>query len=277
MKNKSYILPLLLSSVVASISAHAADQYESCNAILAGGVFDNYEQTLNFESKIALKKWVCSSEYSKGDAGGNLSLDVIGIFSFGGGGGNVKEWKKEHCSQDDRSYEDSKASHVLIQKASDTIVNAWSQCMQNKNNNTLSCYAKETHDSLLMKIDVKYGSGNVVNTDIVGTNMTAVNRVPDELWPGEANIRYTINNKSQEAYFDLNGNTDYKNVSCSYTVPKKATIDAGACEVFRQQSLSQGKISAYDYNYLRDYDLVPLFSSNHGGLIGNYSCSLFTN
>ncbi|KZN34895.1 hypothetical protein [Pseudoalteromonas luteoviolacea] len=277
MKNKRYLIPLVFSSIAASASAVAVDQYESCNAILAGGVLDTYEQTMNFESKIALKKWVCSSEFSSGSSGGDLALDVIGIFSIGGGGGNVKEWKREHCSQDDQSYEGSKSSHVLIQKANDTIVNAWSQCMQNKNRNNLSCYAKETHDSLLMSIDLKYGIGNIVNTDIVGTNMTAKNRVPDEFRPGITNIRYTIDNKHQEAYFDLNGHADYINVSCSYTVPKKATIDANQCEVFRQQSLQKGKISAYDYTYLRDTNQVPLFSSNHGGLIGYYPCSLFTN
>ncbi|WP_252371730.1 hypothetical protein [Pseudoalteromonas sp. S558] len=270
---KIYLLPFLFTSLVAS----AADSYESCNAVLAGGVLDTYESTMNFESKIALKKWVCSSEFSSGNSGGNLALDVIGIFSIGGGGGNVKEWKKEHCSEDDSSYEGSKSSHVLIQKANENIVNAWSQCMQGKNRGNMSCYAKETYDSLLMSIDLKYGIGDVVNTDIVGTNMAAVNRVPEQFRPGITNIRYTIENDNQEAYFDLNGNADYINVSCSYTVPKKATIEASACEVFRQQSLQQGKITAYDYNYLADNNQVPLFSSNNGNLIGYYPCSLFTN
>ncbi|KZN34892.1 hypothetical protein [Pseudoalteromonas luteoviolacea] len=48
-----------------------------------------------------------------------------------------------------------------------------------------------------------------------------------------------------------------------------------ACEEYRLMSLTQGRITAYDYEYLKATNQVPLFSSQTGRLIGYYACEKF--
>ncbi|MBU2713981.1 hypothetical protein [Zooshikella harenae] len=261
-------LPLMVS---------AADYYEYCNQILVDGTLQTYESTSNYEAKIALKKWLCSHESSSGGGGGGLELDVIGIFTIGGSGQSANQWKKENCSGTDYNYEGSKSSHVLIQHSSDSVINAWSQCIKDIRPEKLACYAKETESSLLMTVELGYGIGNIENAEVVGTNLNPLTSVPNRFRPGKKNLRYRINNPRYESYFDLNGEADYLDVSCSYTIPSKPVSEDGdkGCEVFRLQSLSKGKISAYEYQYLREMNQVPLFSNKNGELIGYYSCSEF--
>lgn len=259
------------------LMAMASDYYEHCNQILVNGTLETYKSTSNYNAKLALKKWLCSHESGSNGGGGNLELNVLDIFSLGGGGQSAKQWKREHCSGTDYDYEQSKSSHILIQHTSDSIVNAWSQCIRDIRPEKLACYAKETKDSLLMSIELGYGIGNIENAEVVGTNLKAITREPTRLRPGKKNLRYKINNKNYEAYFDLNGSADYIDVSCSYTIPPKPVSEDGdkGCEVFRLQSLSAGKITAYEYEYLREVNQVPLFSSRSGDLIGYYNCSEF--
>ncbi|WP_157368898.1 hypothetical protein [Algicola sagamiensis] len=272
---------LMLLATTSCLSAPAiaadTDPYEYCNDILAQGVFDNYNRTMNFNSKVALKKWLCSSDESSSNAGGNLKFSVMKIFSLGGGGGNVKSWKRQHCEGSDYEYEGSGSSHVLIQQANDTIVNAWSSCMKEVKRDNLVCYAKETDDSLLMTVDLEYGIGNIENVEINSTNLTALTSEPTRIRPGEKRIRYQKDNERREGYFDLNGEADYIDVSCSYTIPKKpvAENNEGACEVFRLQALSDGMISPRDYQHYRDNAMVPLFDNRTGHLAGYYRCSRF--
>ncbi|MDE1462012.1 hypothetical protein [Spartinivicinus poritis] len=257
--------------------ASAADYYEYCNQILVNGTLQTYQSTSNYEAKIALKKWLCSHESSSSGGGGGLELNVIDIFSLGGGGQSAKQWKKEHCSGTDYDYEGSKSSHILIQHSNDSVVNAWSQCIKDIRPEKLACYAKETENSLLMTVELGYGIGNVEKAEVVGTNLNPLTSIPNRFRPGKKNLRYKIENPRYEAYFDLNGEADYIDVSCSYTIPSKPVSEDGneGCEVFRLQSLSKGKITGYEYEYLREMNQVPLFSSNNGELIGYYSCSEF--
>ncbi|MBQ4811728.1 hypothetical protein A7985_13290 [Pseudoalteromonas luteoviolacea] len=45
------------------------------------------------------------------------------------------------------------------------------------------------------------------------------------------------------------------------------------CEDFRLQSFIENRITAYDYEYLKATEQVPLFSSRTHKMIGYYSCS----
>ena len=274
MKLKHSICAMMLFTPVA---ATASNYYEACNDVLVDGVLQTYEATNSYEAKIALKKWLCSHESSSSGGGGGLQLDVIGIFNFGGNGGGAKEWKKEHCHGSDYNYEGSKASHVLIQHANTSVVNAWSQCIKDIRPEQLACYAEQTNDSLLMKVDLQHGVGNVKNVDVTATNMTALTNIPNKFRPGQTHMRFQLNNTNQEAYFDMNGNTKYRNVACSYTIPLKPVSEDGdlGCEDLRNQAYENGKITLFDYYYLRDHNEIPLFSSKDGSYIGRYSCDLF--
>lgn len=60
-----------------------------------------------------------------------------------------------------------------------------------------------------------------------------------------------MDDANAEAFFELSGDTNNENVSCAYHVPATTKIEVNACEVFRTQSLAQGKLSQRDYDYLK--------------------------
>ncbi|SMF69058.1 hypothetical protein [Pseudobacteriovorax antillogorgiicola] len=271
MKNKLIASAFLLCGAQAIASGY----YEACNQVLVNGVLEKYEVNRNFEDSIVLKKWLCSEDSGSNGGGGNLGLNVIDVLDFNAGGQSAKQWKRTNCRNTDYDYKGSKSSHILIQRASPEVVSAWAQCIKDIRPDNLVCYAKETDQSLHVVMDLQYGIGNIKNLDIVGTNLTLLNREPTELRPGETSMRYRKVDESRESFFDLNGEADYINVSCNYTVPPKPKNEGKSCEAFRLTTLSNGKISARTYEYLRAEDQVPLFSSRDGSLIGYYPCSVF--
>ncbi|KAF7764335.1 hypothetical protein PCIT_b0307 [Pseudoalteromonas citrea] len=275
MKNKLYILPFALTCATATIQASAAEQYESCNAILAHNALNVYENTMFFRTKIALKKWVCSSDFSSDDPARNLAKDAARIFSVDGHVGGLNNWKNENCSDDDKSYQGSQATHALIQSASASTVSAWSQCMQEVNDTPLTCHAEQAGNALVVNIDVKSLNGDLVDVTNYTTNLTPESDEPTIIKQGLTSIRYQINDKNTDSYFELNGNDDKGPVSCSYSLPSRPTIEREACEVFRKQSFIQDKISAREYEYMKEHDKVPLFDYLDGRLIGMFTCDGF--
>ncbi|NRD75319.1 hypothetical protein HQQ94_19240 [Shewanella sp. VB17] len=275
---KKLCLGLTLSAVSMASFANEGS-YGSCNGILADGAYDVYRNTQNLDTRIALKKWLCSSDEGSENGSGSASLNVFGLFKVGGGGGDVDTWKRQNCSGSDYDYSDSKSTHILMKTANPTIVDAWSDCMKSKPGGNLICYAKETDDSLLMrlKLDGNSGIGAVTVMDAVGTNLTALTTIPNTINTGTTGIRYTKNDQSREAYFDFNGHAEHLNVTCSYTIPKKPAFEGPQeCETFRLTVLSASKISARDYQYMHDTDTVPYFSPINGRYSGSYPCYLFT-
>ena len=267
-----------LTGLLATTGLAREGFYDHCNQVLVNGVLESYESDHEFEKKIALKKWLCSHKSGSTNAGGDLELNVIEIFTLGGGGGSARQWKEEHCRDTDYHYEGSAASHILIQKANEPVIEAWKACvLKNKpTNDKLVCLGRETGDSLLMELDFGYGIGDITNLEVVGTGLTALTREPTLLRPGKTAIRYRKQNPQQEAYFDLNGEADYLNVSCSYTIPPRPVLeDRNECENFRIESLYAGLIDERDYIFLQTHDQVPLFRNRH--MTGYYPCSMYTN
>ncbi|MBQ4811733.1 hypothetical protein A7985_13320 [Pseudoalteromonas luteoviolacea] len=280
MKNTLYILPFALTCAAASIQVSATEQYESCNAILAHNALNAYENTMFFKTKIALKKWVCSSDFSSDDSARNLAKDAARIFSVDGHVGGLNNWKNNNCSEDDKSYQGSKATHALIQSVSLSTVNAWSQCMQQVNNTPLTCHATQVNDLLVVNIDAQSVDGQLVDVTTYTNNLTLELSDPAAaestvIEPGKLSIKYRLNDKNSGAYFELNGQDNSQPVSCSYEIPTPATLDPEACEVFRKQSFLQGKISAREYDYMKEHDKVPVFDFENGRFIAMYSCKDF--
>ncbi|MBQ4811722.1 hypothetical protein J8M20_10260 [Pseudoalteromonas luteoviolacea] len=266
-------------SVKVKRTAQSPSLYASCNSELARDVLDIYTQNKNFESKIALKKWLCSTPTIE-DA--EFTKSVSNIFSLENHDLALNEWKTAYCSEDDKNFADSKSSHVLLQNASESASSAWTLCMQNTS--ALAYYAtqkdrtmSDNPQSVVLTINVPADGGQLLNTDIITTNLTAVDSVPTTLESGVTNLNFNIDDVNSESHFELSGHVHNENVSCSYDVPLKPTIDANACEVLRAQSLAQGKLSERDYGYLKDTDQVPLFSAKDGNLIGRYPCALYSN
>ncbi|CAH9053342.1 hypothetical protein PSECIP111951_02491 [Pseudoalteromonas holothuriae] len=266
-------------SITVKRAVQAQSSYDSCNVELARSVLDTYKQTMNFESKIALKKWLCSAPSLQDH---DFAKSVSNIFSLDDNNVDLDEWRAAHCSGDDINFADSKSSHVLLHTASEKASSTWTQCMQSTN--ALACYAThgdrtlpDNKHSVVLNINVKADSGKLLNTDIVATNLTTVDSVPSALESGKTQLHYKLNDANSEAHFEISGNTNNENVSCVYSMPTKPTIEADTCEVFRTQSFVQGKLSERDYEHLKETDQVPLFSSNDGNLVGHYSCSLYRN
>ncbi|AUI87486.1 hypothetical protein BS333_13770 [Vibrio azureus] len=249
--------------------------YNSCNEILAEGAFNRYQATNNFETRLALKKWLCSETSNENL---NLQYDVMNIFSPNHDLENLSTWKRNNCRGTDFNYSGSKSSHLLIQSNNDIILDDWSNCMQKQQAHPLICYAKETVDSvkMVLKVNGNSGIGNINVLEAIGTNMTALTTVPRVLRTGKRTVRYKIDNINQESYFDLNGQADYIDVSCNYTIPKKPIIESNKeCDLFRMQVLDSGKISYREYEYLKDTNMVPLFSKENGKYIGGYPCDIY--
>ncbi|TMO04005.1 hypothetical protein [Pseudoalteromonas sp. S558] len=65
-----------------------------------------------------------------------------------------------------------------------------------------------------------------------------------------------------------------ESISCTAIVTAEIPIDQiQRCEEFRLNSFVTGKITAYDYEFLKETSQVPLFSRRTEQLIGYYSCS----
>ncbi|KAF7764329.1 hypothetical protein PCIT_b0301 [Pseudoalteromonas citrea] len=74
---------------------------------------------------------------------------------------------------------------------------------------------------------------------------------------------------------DLGENNQYtETLTC--TVLKDSSLPRDQlqrCEDFRMQSFIANKISAYDYEYLKATNQVPLFSTRTNQMVGYYSCA----
>ena len=138
-------LTLMPLSVFANMHA-----YNSCNDILAQGAYNEYRASTDSETGIALKKWLCSTDFPYYNRN-SLESDIVNILSLHKYNGNVDEWKRAECQGlEDSNYTGSKATHLLIQKVNDGIIDDWANCMQEQQGHPLVCYAKQTDQSSMM-------------------------------------------------------------------------------------------------------------------------------
>ena len=277
---KLLIVALTLTPLSTFANMHI---YNSCNGVLAQGAVDIYRATKDSATGLALKKWLCSTD-SWDDQwnefnGNDIESDVKNALSLNEDGVDLFSWKQQNCQGSDFDYSGSKATHILIQNANNNVIDAWSNCMQTQQGHPLVCYAKQTEQSLrmILRVNDSYNIDDIKINNIDAVNMTSKSRLPNTLRAGEKSIRYTIDDQHHEAYFDLEGQTWNENMSCSYTVPKRPVAETNyECEIFRLNALSSGKITAREYDFFKDTDMVPLFSPETGRYIGGYPCKLYT-
>ncbi|AUI87528.1 hypothetical protein BS333_14000 [Vibrio azureus] len=265
-------LTLMPLSVFANMHA-----YNSCNDILAQGAYTQYRTTTDSETGIALKKWLCSTDHISNYGRNSFQSAVVDTLSLDRYNGNVDEWKRAECiGFEDSNYTGSKAAHLLIQKVNDGIIDDWSNCMQEQQGHPLVCYAKQTDQSLRMILR-NYGNSDIEINNIASHNITSDYWNPRSIQAGRDRImRYTIDDKKYDSEFVLYGETEYGDMSCNYTIPKKPNPSTRhECEVYRLNALSEEKITTRDYEYFKETNMVPLFSSRNNRYMGYYPCDMF--
>ncbi|MBZ0114501.1 MAG: hypothetical protein K8J08_18705 [Thermoanaerobaculia bacterium] len=121
------------------VAVRPAAAQDLCSDILQHGIFEKYELIEEKYLVSQAQSLYCSSHYSKEDSETKLGLDVAIIadgvpLELGGefSERHSKEWRDEACKYDWHSVRDWSSLKVEIAKASDSIVNAWSKCMSER-------------------------------------------------------------------------------------------------------------------------------------------------
>lgn len=275
---------MLIGSTICFSAFASPDQtaFQQCNSILADDVFQTYERTLNFKSRVALKKWLCSTDFAAGSQGYDSALRMTSAFSTDGQYDDLQRWKDGHCEESDKTFDGSKSSHLLIQHAKSYITEEWAQCVERKVDDHLFCYGVETDDSVLMTLRLS-GYRDFEVSKIQTPNLMALTEKPREISPGKFYISYEKRNPARDASFHLQGlrlasswwGKDYS-ASCSYQLPREPKpSNYMDCEQFRIQALNADKITFRQYRYMKDSNMVPLFDVYDGSFKGQYSCDIY--
>lgn len=158
--------------VVAWLLPIGAFAEDSCRDILTNGFFNEYSKTSAQSRDQAMYAELCSSSYQQAkdlvkraeQSGGGGSLGVsYGLFGLSAGGSSTSansfsedrfnEWKSRSCSKNSSS-DASRASEFIMQKVvAESVVNAWSACMQRREG--LTCWSKPYHNEILLNINWK--------------------------------------------------------------------------------------------------------------------------
>ncbi|WP_249351797.1 PKD domain-containing protein [Pseudoalteromonas citrea] len=244
-------------------AAQTSNYYESCNTQLALNVLNIYDETLNFSSLSGLKKWFCSAPDINNS---NFTKRVINLLSVEDNEEDIELWKVAHCSDDDKGFGASMSANLLLQVADDEAKAGWSNCIAQKQ--MLSCHTFNQVNlnpgELYLNYGLKQGSSQLTNVDIVATNLTAIDAIPDTLEPDGKALLFKKDDTSSGAYFELSGTLDNEHASCSYTMMSSYSFGAELCEVQRLNALEQGKISQRDYTELKYINSIPEFDHRNG-------------
>ncbi|KAF7764323.1 hypothetical protein PCIT_b0294 [Pseudoalteromonas citrea] len=255
-------------SIKVKSAVQASNHYDSCNAQLAPNVLNIYNDTLNFSSLSALKKWFCSASEINNS---NLTKQVISVLSAESNEQDIELWKTTHCTEHDKGFGDSMSANLLLEVADDDAIAGWSNCITQEQ--MLSCYTLEQESpnsyGLNLNYGLKHGSSRLINVDIVTTNLIAIGTIPDTLASAGKAILFKKDDASNDAHFELSGTLDNENVSCSYTVKNAYPFGAELCELQRLSALEQGKISQRDYTELKYRNMIPDFNHRDGSF-GSY-------
>lgn len=125
------------SLALAALSASPGLCADLCSEILRYGIFEKHEQIDERYLVRQVQHIFCSSSYSKSDAEKSLGLDlsaVVEAIPIQVGGvyqdREQKEWREEACKYDWSSLRDWSSRKISITRASETVVGAWSKCME---------------------------------------------------------------------------------------------------------------------------------------------------
>ncbi|NUM36731.1 MAG: hypothetical protein HUU50_19485 [Candidatus Brocadiae bacterium] len=116
---------------------------QDCNQILINGVFDNEVLLQDQNFNYAMSDYVSTLDYGQYQKTMGASASVpteVGNLSGGWNQSQFEEWKKKYLSSKTETLSSSQSISMFKSKASETIVKAWSDCM---NRYGLFSYIKE--------------------------------------------------------------------------------------------------------------------------------------
>lgn len=258
MKYFAYIL------ITVSIGANAQD---SCRDILTNGFYNEYSKVSDQARDQAMYAELCSTNYQQAksivnraqQSGGGGSLGVsYGLFSLNAGSSSnsgsslieekFNQWQSQYCNKNSAS-DSSRAAEYLMQKTvSESVVNAWSSCMQNREG--LTCFASPYHEEVLLNISWKKASltqprvkSSFLSKGVVAEfdGATVGKLLPSsyKLNPGILQIPL-IRQKEKSVVANLNINHDGVSHSCGLFVPGERDFE------LTKPTLSQQTVKSLD-------------------------------
>jgi len=235
--------------ILVSIGVNAQD---SCKDILKNGFYNEYSKISDQARDKAMYAELCSANYEQAKSvikraeqsgsGGSLGISY-GLFSLDAGGSSnsgsslteakFNQWQSNYCNKQSAA-DSSRAAEYLMQKTVDeSVVNAWSSCMQDREG--LTCYASPYHDEVLLNIlwkktsltqpEVKssYLSKGVV-AEIDGATVGRIVPYKYKLNPGTLQIPL-VRQKEKSVVANLNIDHDGVSHSCSVFVPGEGDFE----------------------------------------------------
>jgi hypothetical protein len=108
-----------------------------CNALLAGGVFNQLRLRTVSDIRLAIFDWECTTEFKTHDeainAGLSIGFPVYGVpLSLGGTFSDTQRdtWKREHCSTHSVKMSDQQQKELEVLVASKDILAAYTRCIE---------------------------------------------------------------------------------------------------------------------------------------------------
>ena len=188
--------------------------HDQCNDILSQGIYDIYRYNYTVEIKESLQKW------AKNSSEGNKSLKASIADKFGI---KTSSGKKKISEQfHDQRFHGTWATHVLMKYVNGDIVNAWKDCMKNKNRGFIY-YSTEEYGEIKVYYEhrgVEYGSLSNVTVSVRNLEYTGGKQYPENVSIGS---RYThfykrqSNDESSRFYFS--GSGSYADIDFSIVIP----------------------------------------------------------
>lgn len=208
------ILAISLFILSLCFNTYAAGNYEWCNDILAHGITnDSYYQNSEEVHQI-MEDWLCWSASGKAEVNVELQLGVLD-YLIGGGGGDVKKWAEEHCSESYDSYDIQSISIAMSQYVDDGVLEAWTQCVT-ANPDGLLCYVEQNNkNSVFVAAAIPH---RIRDISLMLDNLELDGSVPRYI-EGKYTFKFDKIDPDSSATFSLNGLLSGDYLSCTVSVP----------------------------------------------------------
>jgi hypothetical protein len=188
--------------VLATDSAAVSSQaYSQCDAILARGVHDRWLNTSSSRTAGVLTDWSCDKLNRSADADTQWNwgymqsiMGVDGDFSF--------EEAREYCETRQRPYEASSFTYyALTEVANTSVVNAWRDCVTQKNRGFVCEPQKQGSNTLFFNLswDTQDADTQLDLTWPTRDNVTALGSLPTSMGEGDTGADFRITNTSRTA------------------------------------------------------------------------------
>ena len=111
----------------------AAAQVNQCAVLLNGGAFETTDFNTDQSSYVRLARWMCDNQSNSSDT--KIAGSVTDLADgFGASGDNQRReaWMKSFCSSTDYTFQTHNINKTKIQKASETLVSGFNDCMRSQ-------------------------------------------------------------------------------------------------------------------------------------------------